>query len=367
MGRWIAPELLFDGERLLENRAIFLEGGHLTETGQASDCPGAERVSGLVTPGFVDLQVNGGGGALLNSDPSPAGIARIAEAHRRFGTVALLPTLITDAPDRMDRAADAVLACDPDTCPGLHLEGPHIAEARRGTHAARLIRPFDDRTLQTVQRLRAAGRSVMVTLAPETVAPEDIRRLADTGAIVSLGHSDATEAEVGWAIGAGARAVTHLFNAMSQMTGRAPGLTGAAIASELAVGLICDGHHVSDTMIALALRARPQPDSTFLVSDAMPTVGGPTRFELYGSEIHVENGKLVNAEGNLAGAHTTMAEGLARLVKVIGIDPERALRMAITTPACLIGRDDLAGIKGRAARDILHIGPDWQLRGPLAD
>lgn len=367
---WLCPDAVFDGDTLRQNMALRIVGGIVTDIRPIADLPdGAESraLPGTVTPGFVDLQVNGGGGVLFNQTPTLAGIKAIIAAHRGLGTVALMPTVITEAPDVLARAADAAIAVkDTPGFAGLHIEGPHIVLARRGTHAAEFIRPLDDTTIHLVTVLRQRGIAVMITLAPEAVTTPQIKALAATGAIVSLGHTDATAAQAGAAFDAGARAVTHLFNAMSQMQGRAPGVVGAAINSAAHVGFICDGVHVDDAMLALAIRARPQPDRMFLVSDAMPTVGGPDHFQLYGQDIRVRNGRLINAEGNLAGAHVTQAEGVARLIHTVGIAPQDALRMAISNPAALIGADQLHQIKGRQVSDLIVLGPDWALKGPLS-
>lgn len=346
---------MFDGTCLRSGVALDLSGGAVRIVPPAS---GHRRITGTVSPGLVDLQVNGGGGVLLNTSPTPAGIAAILAAHRRFGTTRLLPTVITDAPEVIEAAADAVgRAWGLAGLLGLHIEGPHISPARRGTHDARFIRPLDDHTMALVERLRRRGIPVMLTVAPEMAQPSQIERLARTGAIVSLGHSDATAAEAGAALAAGARNVTHLFNAMSQMTGREPGLAGAAILSDADMGMICDGIHVSDAMLRLALTVHGTGRS-HIVSDAMPTVGGPDEFQLYGKTIRVSAGRLVNDEGNLAGAHTTMAEGVARLCSAIGLSFEDALRMAITNPARLIGAP--AGIEECPAADLLL----WQDGAP---
>ena len=191
--------------------------------------------------------------------------------------------------------------------------------------------------------------------------PSQIATLAAMGAVVSLGHSDATAESVQAALAEGAVCFTHLFNAMSPMLNRTPGVTGACINSTAYAGIICDGIHVDDAMVGLAIRARPVPDRMFLVSDAMPTVGGTGHFRLYGDEIRLENGRLVNAEGSLAGAHVTMAESLARLITVVGIAPETALRMAISNPARLIGADDFAQINGRNLADLLLLNDHWQM------
>lgn len=372
---WICPDQIFDGESLVTGIALGLEDGRSTRIlPLAALEPTARRkvVRGTLVPGFLDLQVNGGGDVLFNTQPDVAGIAAIAAAHRRFGTVGLLPTLITDAPEVMTRAADAAIAAQSGPMAGrdflgVHLEGPHLSVARKGTHRADLIRPLDEATIAEATRLRAAGVTVMLTLAPESVRPGQVRRLVEMGCIVSIGHTDATAEAVRALLDEGANCFTHLYNAMSPMQSRAPGVTGAAINSTAWVGIICDGIHVLDEMVGLALRARPLPDRTFLVSDAMPTVGGSDVFRLYGNEIRVVDGRLVNAEGSLAGAHVTMAESLRRLIVTVGVDAAAALRMSSTIPARVINRPELGRPEGRDARDLLVLDTDWQVAGTLAE
>lgn len=361
------PDLLFDGATLRPGMALRLQQGRVTDLCPVSSLGTAPRspIRGTLTPGFIDLQVNGGGNVLLNTTPTAAGMAAIAAAHRRFGTIGVLPTVITDASEVLDRAVDAALATkgQPGLL-GLHIEGPHLAPARRGTHAAQFLHPVSDRTVAQIHRLRAAGVAVMVTLAPEAASLAQIASLAATGAIVSLGHSDATAEATRAALTAGATCFTHLYNAMSPMQSRAPGVTGAAILSTAHAGIICDGHHVADDMIALAIRARPLPNRMFLISDAMPTVGGSDRFRLYDAEICLVDGKLVNAEGNLAGAHLTMADALHRVITTVGIAPDAALRMATTIPARLIGA--ATGVLDRPARDLLILDAGWRVAGYLS-
>ena len=361
---WVVPERLFDGQRLV-TAGLRLRQGRVVEVGEAP--PGALRLRGLVTPGFVDLQVNGGGGVLVNATPTPEGLRAIAAAHAALGTAAILPTVITDARPVIEAAAEAALAVrDDPRILGLHIEGPHIAMARRGTHAAAHVRPMEAETIALVTRLRAAGLPVKITLAPEAASLAQIAELAATGAIVSLGHTDADAGAVRRALEAGASCFTHLFNAMSPMLNRAPGVTGAAIASDAHCGIICDGIHVDDAMVGIALRARPVADRMFLVSDAMPTVGGPDVFDLYGMRIRLKDGRLINDEGSLAGAHVTQAEGVARLVRHVGVPLEDALRMALSVPAALIGAGHLAAVAGRDAEDLVVMDGDLSLVGTLA-
>ena len=368
---WLCPDALFDGAALLHDMAICLSHDRVKDLRPISDIPQAaprRTVKGLVSPGFLDLQVNGGGGVLLNTTPTPDAMLAIAAAHRRFGTVGILPTVITDRPEILAQVATAALACKGARgILGLHIEGPHIALDRRGTHAAELVRPVDEATIGIVRHLRQAGIVVMITLAPEAATLAQISELAATGAIVSLGHTDATAQQTRAALAAGASCFTHLFNAMSPMVHRMPGVVGAAINSTAFAGIICDGIHVADEMVGLAIRARPVADTTFLVSDAMPTVGGPDHFHLYGQEVHLVDGRLLNAQGSLAGAHVTMAESVARLVNAVGVDTAAALRMAVTVPARVIGRPDLARVAGRDAEDLLVLDATLAVLGTVAD
>lgn len=337
---FLKPTAVFNGGRLCTDTVLQISNGrlHLIAADQAPAAP--QSVDGIVSRGLIDLQVNGGGGVLLNTTPTPEGIAAIIAAHRQYGTTGLLPTVITDAPEITQAAVAAVMdAWGMRGLLGIHIEGPHIAAAKRGTHDLRFIRPFDDRTLCLAAQLRKAKIPTVLTLAPEAASAKDISELAGMGVVVSIGHSNASAQQVQTALAAGARNVTHLYNAMSPMEGRAPGVVGAAIMSDAEVGIICDGVHVCDTMMALAIRAHGV-DRMHIVSDAMPTVGGPTEFTIYGQTIRLRDGALVNAQGSLAGAHTTMAEGVLRLVQSVGLSMQEALCMAITNPARVIGVEE---------------------------
>lgn len=355
---YLRPDQIFDGHVLRTGYIAVKSGSIKGILDTLPDGATGQTLQGTLSPGYLDLQVNGGGDALLNGTPTLQAMQTMAAAHRRFGTVGIMPTVITDAPEVLDRAAEAVLAAkDAPDILGLHIEGPHISLAKRGTHAAQFIRPMDARTLGLVERLRGAGVAVMITLAPEAVGHGQIAQLVAMGAVVSLGHSDATSDQTRACLAEGASTFTHLFNAMSPMQGRAAGMTGAAITSTAYAGIICDGIHVADEMLSLALRARPQADRTFLVSDAMATVGGADQFTLYGQTIRLVDGRLINAEGALAGAHTTMAQGVVRLITQLGLDPAAALRMATTIPAKVIGRP--TGLIGQRLQDCLLLAPDW--------
>ena len=367
--KWIVPDHVFDGGTLLNGLAIHCQQGRVVELCPVRAVPAnaqVVQVGGTVSPGFVDLQVNGGGGVLLNQCPTPEGMCAIASAHRQFGTVAVTPTVITDTHDVVAAAADAAIRAKGDGgIVGLHIEGPHISKVRRGTHDAQYVRPMDYATIGVVAKLRGAGISTMITLAPEATTLDQIAKLAALGAVVSLGHTNATSAQMTAAFAAGASCATHLFNAMSPMLNRSPGAVGAVINSQAYAGIICDGYHVADEMVGLAIRARPVSGRMFLVSDAMPTVGGPNAFELYGNTITLKQGQLVNAEGSLAGAHVTMAQSVQRLVSVVGVDKETALQMAVTVPADVLKQPELATVVGRSVDDLLVLRGDFAVVGTL--
>jgi N-acetylglucosamine-6-phosphate deacetylase len=308
----------------------------------------AERVDlggQLLLAGFIDTQVNGGGGRLFNDDPSVETIAIMAAAHRRFGTTGLLPTLISDDFSVVERAIAAVDAAIDSGVPGVlgvHIEGPFLSRTRRGIHLASMLQPFEDRFVEAL----CSGRNgrTLVTVAPECIAPEQIARLVDAGVIVSAGHSDANYETVRAALDAGMTGFTHLFNAMSQLTNRAPGMVGAALEDpEIYAGIIVDGHHIHPAAFRVGLSAKGV-DRLMLVTDAMPTVGVPTdEFMLQGRSIRREGDRLVSEDGVLAGSTLTMAAAVANAGEQGRLSLPQAARMASSTPAHFLG---LAGETG---------------------
>lgn len=370
---WLIPAAVFEDGTLCPGRALAIEDGVVTGTRPAEQVPQGSpvwRTPALVAPGFLDLQVNGGGGVLFNADPSAAGLDRIGAAHAAEGTARFLPTVITDAPEVAEAAAEAVLArFGRGGVAGLHLEGPHIATARAGIHDPRWIRPFERRTAALVARLRAAGVPVIVTLAPEAASVDDIAALAATGAVVSLGHSDADAAMARRAIAAGATMVTHLFNAMAPMLSRAPGLAGAALDAGLWCGLIADGHHVDDMVLRIAMRGHARPERLILVSDAMPSLGDGGiggdggDFTLQGRRITLSRGRLTDAQGRLAGAHLSLGRALSHAVRRLGVSPDSALSMAVRAPAQALGLA-APGLAGPASALVL-IAPDFRSLAPF--
>ena len=372
----LAAARIFDAERWHDDAAVLIEGAHVAGIVPRGDVPASARLvearGRILAPGFVDLQVNGGGGCQFNDAPDHDSIARIAGAHRAFGTTAMLPTLITDTPEITARAIRAATGASRSVpgCLGLHLEGPHLSLARKGAHDARLIRPMQEADLDALVDAARLLPVLLVTLAPESVSAEQVGRLARAGIRVSLGHSDCDFDTACAYAQAGARLVTHLFNAMSPLGHRAPGLAGAALALPgLSAGLIADGIHVADPVASLALRAKAGPGRIFLVTDAMAPLGTEAEgFSLNGREITRRRGadgigRLTLADGTLAGADIDMAASVARLVAGLGVPLEEALRMASLYPAEAI---DAAQRKGRLApghdADIVELDETLKVR-----
>jgi len=372
-GRYaITGARIFDGVSWHDEAALIVSGDSVEAIVPARDLEaGLTRVDvggGLLAPGFVDLQVNGGGGLMINDRPHVDTIRTICAAHAPFGTTALLVTLITDTREQTRATIAAGIEAARLNVPGflgLHLEGPHLSLARKGAHDPALIRPMDDADQAALVAARKALPVLLTTIAPETVEPERIKTLAAAGIVVSLGHSDAPYRVAHAAAEAGATMVTHLFNAMSQIGNREPGLAGAGIdIGSLDAGLIADGIHVDPATIGIALRAKRGPRRVFLVTDAMATIGTQmTSFTLNGRTIHRKDGRLTLADGTLAGADLDMISAMRFMHRMIGLDLGEALRMASLYPARAMGVDARHGrLRQGAAADIVHLSDDLGVR-----
>ena len=336
-----------------EGLAVLVDDGRITGFCPATDprVQGMERhdlAGHMLLPGFIDCQVNGGGGVLFNSTPSVAGIRAIAAAHRRHGTTGLLPTLISDSVEVMRAAIAAVDAAIAQQVPGvlgIHIEGPYIAASRKGVHHEAALRLPDAREITLATSLKQ-GRTLL-TLAPEQVPVDTVRALLDAGVILAVGHTAGDYASVRRALDAGVRGFTHLFNAMTPLQGRAPGAVGAALEDrESWCGVIVDGHHVHPASLKVALAAKPR-GKVFLVTDAMPPVGGPDKsFVLNGETIMVRDGAARTADGVLAGSVISMIDAVKNCVALLGLTLEEAARMAATYPADFLG---LGATHGRIA------------------
>jgi N-acetylglucosamine-6-phosphate deacetylase len=346
----IAAATIFDGILKHHDCAVIIEGARIAAIVPRRDLPAAMPVRTLpdgawLAPGFIDIQVNGGGDVLFNDEPTPKAIAAIARAHRRFGTTALLPTLISDTRTKMQAALDAAreaAAANPSVL-GIHLEGPFLSPGKPGVHDPAMIREPVPEDIELLTSSRAGV--TLVTLAPERVPAGFIGRLARAGIKLSLGHSMASYAETKAALAEGLTGFTHLFNAMRPLASRDPGPIAAALEERGAFfGMIVDGEHVDPAMLRLALRGAARP---MLVTDAMPPVGGKKRsFMLYGQEIAVRHGRCLRADGTLAGAALDMAAAVRNCVELLEVPLGQALRFASAEPAGFLG---LGAMLGRLA------------------
>jgi N-acetylglucosamine-6-phosphate deacetylase len=349
---------------VLHDRVVLLDRDRIVDV-VAGDDPRCARASRhdlgghLLLPGFVDTQVNGGGGVLFNAEPSVDVIRAIGEAHRRFGTTGFLPTLISDDLHVVSRALDAVRAAIDAAVPGvlgIHIEGPYLNVARKGVHNPEKLRGLDE---GAIGLLTSLGRGkTLVTLAPEMTTPDIISKLTSAGVVVSAGHTNATFAQIHTALRHGLTGFTHLFNAMSQLTGRAPGVVGAALDDPNSwCGIIVDGKHVDPAVLRIALRCK-RHDRFMLVTDAMPSVGASEKsFSLQGRTISVANGVLVDEDGTLAGSDVDMASTVRNAIELLHLDLPEAARMASRYPAEFLG----------LGRELGRIAPGYRANLVLID
>jgi N-acetylglucosamine-6-phosphate deacetylase len=360
--------LLIDGGRIA---ALVGEDDPRVRQARVHDLRGA-----LLLPGFIDTQVNGGGGALFNDEPTVEGIRRIGAAHRRFGTTGFLPTLISADLGVVATAIAAVRAAIAAKVPGvlgIHIEGPFLSEVRKGVHDATHFRALDDDIVGLLTSLTTG--TTLVTLAPEVTTPATLARLAAGGVVLSAGHSNATYTDIESAFRHGLTGFTHLFNAMSPLTGREPGVVGAALYDDASYcGIIVDGRHVDPVVLRIALRAK-RHDRFMLVTDAMPCVGTDQQsFLLQGRPITVRDGCCFDDQGTLAGTALTMAQAVRNAISLLGLDLAEAVRMASEYPAAFLGLGPQlgrieAGCRANlvAADDALNVLTTWVDGEAMAD
>jgi N-acetylglucosamine-6-phosphate deacetylase len=346
---------VFNGDNFLDGYAVIIKDEFIKDVIPRSQMPeGLETLDldgALIAPGFIDLQVNGGGGVLFNDDPSPEGIAEIYEAHKKFGTTYFLPTFITDSRDKIFMAMDAVRVYMAEGKPGvlgMHLEGPFISMAKKGTHNPKAIRRLSDEDIYDIQKMGGGEVIKVLTLAPECVNKEQVCRLKDQGITVSAGHTNATYKQAVQSFEWGISMATHLFNGMSLFGSREPGVTGAVLDSDdIWAGIIVDGFHVDFASVRLAKKLKKQ--RLVLVTDAMPPVGTEvSEFKLGDLKVFCRDGKCINEEGGLAGSALDMAAAVGNCVRHVGVSLEEALRMASMYPAQAIG---MGNRLGRIAQD----------------
>jgi N-acetylglucosamine-6-phosphate deacetylase len=334
MTQQISVSRLFDGEHWLENITVTIAEGKI----QAITPAKGQVSAGTLVPGFIDLQVNGGGGALFNGAPTQQTLATMIQAHAKFGTTALLPTVITDSVEVMQQAADTIgqaISAGQAGVLGVHFEGPHLSVAKKGVHSEQYIRPLSAAELAIYRRSDLGIK--LLTVAPEAISPEQIADLVALGVIVCLGHSNADVDTVQAALAAGATGFTHLYNAMSALNSRAPGMVGAALADRDSwCGIILDGYHLHPVAAKVALAAKPK-GKLILVTDAMSPVGTEdTEFAFFDGVVSRTGNKLTNAAGQLAGSVLDMITAINYAIDELALSAEEAFRMASLYPAQFI-------------------------------
>ena len=355
---------IFDGHEFRPG-ALSIEDGRIAAILPEGATPQGQVLrlaGGTLAPGLIDLQVNGGGGLQVGAGTTADDLAAICRTHAGLGATGILPTLITDRPEVTAKVIATGITCARRGVPGflgLHLEGPHFDPRRKGTHDPALIRPMSEDDLTTLTEAARTLPHLICTLAPEAATLAQIRALADAGAVVSLGHSDCSFDTAQAGFDAGARMATHLFNAMSPMTHRAPGLTGAALEDgRVSAGLSADGSHGDTPVLRIAQRAKAGPGRMFLVSDAMSTIGTDLPgFTLNGRQIFRKDGRLTLADGTLAGADIALIDALRHVHLELGLPLEDALQLATLFPAQAIGATDLGHLTPGARADFVALTP----------
>ena len=366
---------LFDGEQFHAGKAVVLNQGHIEaiidQPGNQDGFEVHDLTGCVLAPGFVDVQVNGGGGIMLNGETDLNGLEVMADGHRQYGTTTMLPTLISDEWPAMEHVAALIKQAHRhwgensslSAIKGVHFEGPYLNPARKGVHKADILRSVDREALDLLTHPDLGVR--LVTVAPEKVGPAFIRDLADRGALVCAGHTAGTYQDMAQALRTGLRGFTHLFNAMSPLNSREPGVVGAAIDSEASwCGLIVDGFHVHPASMRLAIKAKPR-GKIMLVTDAMASVGAKEKsFELYGQIITAKHGKCQLSDGTLAGSDLDMMGAVRNCVELLGLPLAEALRMASLYPAAFMRMDtSLGSIAPGFAADLVAFDPaKWDVR-----
>jgi N-acetylglucosamine-6-phosphate deacetylase len=368
MKKAISAPKIFDGNEFHQDHAVLIEEELVVAVSPLEAVPSdfvVESYShGVLAPGFIDWQVNGGGGVLFNNEASVEGLKKIVKGHYQGGTTSLIPTIVSDTIDTRKQAAAAVgeyISSGEKSILGLHLEGPYFAPARRGTHDEAHLATISEDDIEWLCSLK--GFTLLVTLAPEVVKKGQIKALSDEGIIVCAGHTDARSEQISEALHEGLRGFTHLYNAMRPATGREPGVVGSALLDQNTwCGIIVDGHHVHSDMVRLAHLAKPT-GKLCLVTDSMATTGSEKKsFELYGNTITEKNGCLINSEGRLAGAAISMMQAVRNSHLDVGIDLSECLRMASLYPAMFLGVDQKIGLlKSNYCADIVHFDDDFDV------
>lgn len=360
---------IFDGYTTHQNSALLIDGEHIhsivSEDSIPSDFSITELTGGTLAPGLIDLQVNGGGGVLLNNAPTQDTLETMARGHAKFGVTRILPTVISDTPEVSIAAIRSAKKCDVKHSGvlGIHIEGPFFSIEKAGVHRIEKLRSLAASDWTWLKEL--AELPSIITLAPEQTSLEDIEAIAELGIRICAGHTNAHYQDVKNAFDHGLSGFTHLYNAMSQMQGREPGVVGAALSlKDTWAGLIADGIHAHPASMLAAINAKGF-EKIFLVSDSMANIGSDKKtFELYGELIEERDGRLVNANGNLAGSAISLLDAVRYSINELNLAPEQALAMASRVPATYMKLDNTFGsFKSGYISDICWLDEHWNIAG----
>jgi N-acetylglucosamine-6-phosphate deacetylase len=357
---------IFTGTRFFDNHALLVDGESIIDIVKCDDVPNDFSLQhlgeGILAPGFIDLQVNGGGGVLFNNSPAKESLQLMTDAHQFFGTTSIMPTVISDSIENIEACANAVTEAIKDNphIVGLHIEGPFFSHKYRGIHSENFISEWDPGYVKLIQNLK--DLQLILTIAPECVPLDQIKLLSSMGVMLQAGHTDANFEQIKEAINCGLNGFTHIYNAMSQISPREPGVVGASLHfDEAIVSIIVDCHHVHPALVQLVFKQKPK-GKLFFVSDAMATIHSDDSFELYGEILSDTNGKIVNAAGKLAGSSITQIDAVKNAVDVCNIPLNEALSMASRYPAEYLGIDDHLGhLRAGYRADLVHFDADYKV------
>lgn len=332
---------------ILTNHAVIIENDKIKSIKPISELNADIKTVDLnkanLCPGFIDLQINGCGGVMFNEKISEKTLKIMQASNLKSGCTSYLPTLITSSDEDMQTALKVTRNFINKTANevlGLHLEGPFLSLEKKGIHRPEFIRKPDLKMVDLI--CTNADLVTKVTLAPENSPVDVIKQLSDAGIVVSIGHSNATYTQAKAAIDNGATFATHLFNAMSPMTGREPGMVGAIYDNDIYAGIIVDGFHVAYPNVRISKKI--MGEKLILVTDATAPAGANIdQFDFVGTTVYYKEGKCLGKDGTLGGSAVTMIESIEQCVKFVGIKLEEAIRMATLYPAKAIAVENKLG------------------------
>ena len=368
MKQAIIGSKLFNGKKFIEHKALLIDDQHIAgivnEDAIPTDFLIKKLDGGILSPGFIDLQVNGGGGKLFNNSPDKESLNTIISAHQYFGTTSIMPTVISDSLNILQKCTDTISneINNNHSLLGIHIEGPFFNVKYRGVHQKQYINTINASYLNLFETLDKFP--VMLTLAPECISIKQLKHLKSLGFKILAGHTDANYDQLEEAVKYGLDGFTHLFNAMGQISAREPGVVGSAFDfDETSASIIVDLHHVHPSLINLSFKQKPK-GKLFFVSDSMATINhGEPSFELYDEVVSESNGRIINSEGKLAGSSITQIDAIKNAYQKCSIPLESAISMATLYPAEYLGVSDYIGqLKKGYRADLAHFDSNFHVQ-----